>query len=172
MAGLSIQTPTDFFQNPTITMRGGTPLIVIDGIPNPNADFWEISPDDIDNISVLKGATASALYGSIGRNGALLITTKRGSDKLTIELNSTTQFQTGFLRVPRIQTVYGTGDLGEYVYVDGFEYSGYVWGPRLDQPANTESGFFETPPVQQSDRSSNRRADSNSFYKQGTKQYG
>ncbi|NQZ78129.1 MAG: carboxypeptidase-like regulatory domain-containing protein [Ekhidna sp.] len=78
VAGLSIRTPTDFFQDPVIEMRGGTPLVVIDGVPNPNADFWEISPDDIDNISVLKGATASALYGSIGRDGALLITTKRG----------------------------------------------------------------------------------------------
>lgn len=134
VAGLSIQTPTDFFQNPVITMRGGTPLIVIDGVPNPNADFWEISPDDIEKISVLKGATASALYGAIGRNGALLISTKRGKNQLTIEVNSSTQFQTGFLRVPRIQTTYGTGDQGEYVYVDGFEYSGYVWGPKLDQP--------------------------------------
>jgi TonB-linked SusC/RagA family outer membrane protein len=145
VAGLSIQTPTDFFQNPTITMRGGTPLIVIDGVPNPNSDFWEISSDDIENISVLKGATASALYGSLGRNGALLITTKRGKDKLTVEFNSSTQFQSGFLRVPEIQTTYGTGDQGEYVYVDGFEYSGYVWGPRLDQPANTPSGYWETP---------------------------
>jgi TonB-dependent SusC/RagA subfamily outer membrane receptor len=145
VAGLDIRTPTDFFQDPQITMRGGTPLIVIDGVPNPNADFYEINADDIDNISVLKGATASALYGSLGRSGALLITTKRGKDKLTVEFNSSSQFQTGFLKSPQIQTVYGTGDAGEYVYVDGFEYSGYVWGPRLDQPANTESGFFETP---------------------------
>lgn len=145
VAGLSIQTPTDFFQDPSITMRGGTPLIVIDGVPNPNADFYEIRPDDIENISVLKGATASALYGSLGRSGALLITTKRGKDKLSVEINSSSQYQSGFLRVPEIQTTYGTGDLGEYVYVDGFEYSGYVWGPRLDQSANTASGFLETP---------------------------
>ncbi|MEM7371901.1 MAG: SusC/RagA family TonB-linked outer membrane protein [Bacteroidota bacterium] len=145
VAGLSIQTSTDFFQDPSITMRGGTPLIVIDGVPNPNADFWEISPDDIDNISVLKGATASALFGSIGRNGALMITTKRGRNQLSIEINSSNQFQTGFLKVPQIQTEYGTGDQGEYVYVDGFEYSGYVWGPKLNQSANTPSGFWETP---------------------------
>jgi TonB-linked SusC/RagA family outer membrane protein len=144
VAGLDIRTPTDFFSDPQITMRGGTPLIVIDGVPNPNADFYEISPDDIDNISVLKGATASALYGSLGRSGALLITTKRGKDGMVVEFNSSTQLQNGFLRAPKIQTVYGTGDAGEYAYVDGFEYSGYVWGPRLDQPADTESGFFET----------------------------
>ena len=134
VAGLNISTPTDFFQTPSITMRGGTPLIVLDGVPNPNADFYEISADDIENISVLKGATASALYGSLGRNGALLISTKRGKNKLTVEFNSSSQIQNGFLRVPRIQTTYGTGDQGEYVYVDGFEYSGYVWGPKLDQP--------------------------------------
>jgi TonB-linked SusC/RagA family outer membrane protein len=145
VAGLDIRTPTDFFQDVNINLRGGRPLIVIDGVPNPNADFYEISADDIEDISVLKGATASALYGSLGRNGALLITTKRGGNQLVIEFNSSTQVQDGFLRVPEIQTVYGTGDAGEYVYVDGFEYSGYVWGPRLDQPADTESGFFETP---------------------------
>lgn len=145
VAGLDIRTPTDFFQDVNVSLRGGTPLIVIDGVPNPNVDFYEISADDIENISVLKGATASALYGSAGRNGALLITTKRGGKRLVVEINSSTQFQDGFLRVPEIQTVYGTGDAGEYIYVDGFEYSGYVWGPRLDQPADTESGFFETP---------------------------
>jgi len=145
VAGLDIRTPTDFFQDVSISLRGGAPLIVIDGVPNPNVDFYEISADDIENISVLKGATASALYGSLGRNGALLITTKRGKKELLVEFNSSIQIQDGFLRVPEIQTVYGTGDLGEYVYVDGYEYSGYVWGPRLDQPAETESGFFETP---------------------------
>ncbi|MEP3390346.1 MAG: SusC/RagA family TonB-linked outer membrane protein [Reichenbachiella sp.] len=138
VAGLSIKTSTDFFQNPSIEMRGGTPLIVIDGVPNPNADFWEISPDDVENISVLKGATASALYGSIGRNGALLITTKRGKNELTIEVNSSTQFQTGFLRVPETQQVYGQGDNGAYEWQGASATNGvWVWGPKLDGSYST-----------------------------------
>ncbi len=138
VAGLSIRTPTDFFQDPIIEMRGGRPLVVIDGVPNPNADFWEIRPDDIDNISVLKGATASALYGSIGRNGALLITTKRGKDKLAVEVNSSTQFQTSFLRVPETQQVYGQGDNGQYEWLGADATNGvWVWGPRLDGSYST-----------------------------------
>lgn len=138
VAGLSIRTPTDFFQDPIIEMRGGTPLIVIDGIPNPNADFWEISSDDIENISVLKGATASALYGSLGRDGALLITTKRGKNKLSVEINSSTQFQTGFLRVPETQQVYGQGDNGQYEWLGADATNGvWVWGPKLDGSYST-----------------------------------
>jgi len=138
VAGLSIRTPTDFFQDPIIEMRGGTPLIVIDGVPNPNADFWEISSDDIENISVLKGATASALYGSIGRDGALLITTKRGKNTLSVEFNSSTQIQTGFLRVPETQQVYGQGDNGQYEWLGPDASNGvWVWGPKLDGSYST-----------------------------------
>ncbi|WP_462248473.1 SusC/RagA family TonB-linked outer membrane protein [Ekhidna sp.] len=183
VAGLSIRTPTDFFQNPVIEMRGGTPLIVIDGVPNPNADFWEISPDDVDNISVLKGATASALYGSIGRNGALLITTKRGKNALTIEVNSSTQFQTGFLRVPRTQQVYGQGDNGQYEWQGASSTNGvWVWGPRLDgsysavqidsngesvpvvnRGANNMENFFETGIIQSNNVSVTGGNDTGSF---------
>jgi TonB-linked SusC/RagA family outer membrane protein len=183
VAGLNIRTSTDFFQNPEITMRGGTPLIVIDGVPNPNADFWEISPDDIDNISVLKGATASALYGSIGRNGALLITTKRGKNELTIEFNSSTQFQTGFLRVPETQQVYGQGDNGQYEWKGASATNGvWVWGPRLDgsystqqidsngesvpfvnRGANNMENFFETGIIQSNNISVTGGNDKGSF---------
>src|SRR5205823_5822406 len=86
------------------------PLYVIDGIPvsnasnsngQPNSPFGgstnvdggdaisNINPDDIENISVLKGSAASALYGSQGANGVILITTKRGrAGKTTVTFNS------------------------------------------------------------------------------------
>ncbi|MBS7567084.1 SusC/RagA family TonB-linked outer membrane protein [Mucilaginibacter sp. Bleaf8] len=151
VAGLNIQNSTDLFQDPQISLRGRKPLIVIDGIPDQSADLWKINGDDVESMSILKGASASALYGSIGQNGAIMITTKRGKSKdLSVELNSTTEFQPSFIRIPKVQTEYGAGFKGKYTYVDGSgggpEGSGWIWGPKLDQPdPTTPSGFFETP---------------------------
>jgi TonB-linked SusC/RagA family outer membrane protein len=151
VAGLTIQSSTDLFQNPTITLRGRQPLIVIDGIPDQSADIWKINADDIENMTVLKGANASALYGSIGQNGAIMITTKRGKGKdLSVEINSSTELQPSFIRVPKVQTEYGDGFKGQYSYVDGSgggpEGGGWIWGPKLDQKdPSTKSGFVELP---------------------------
>ncbi|RAJ17722.1 TonB-linked SusC/RagA family outer membrane protein [Gelidibacter algens] len=150
VAGLNIKNSTDLFQNPTIQLRGATPLLVIDGIPDRTLDIWKVNSDDIETISVLKGATASALYGSVGRNGAIMITTKRGKEgKLSVSVNNSTLFQTDFIRVPDVQTTYGNGNRGVYAYKNGSgsgtEGGGWIWGPRLDQAdPTTASGFFET----------------------------
>ena len=120
VAGLEIRNQTDLFQDPTIRLRGAKPLIVIDGVPNIEGDIWKINADDIESYSVLKGATASALYGSIGRNGALMITTKRGAQGIpTVEINSSTMFQPSFIRIPDVQSTYGNGNNGQYAYIDG-----------------------------------------------------
>ncbi|MEO5600639.1 MAG: carboxypeptidase-like regulatory domain-containing protein, partial [Cyclobacteriaceae bacterium] len=152
VAGLEIRNQTDLFQDPGIRLRGAKPLIVIDGVPSVDADIWKLNADDIETYSVLKGATASALYGSIGRNGAIMITTKRGSGEgqTRVELNSSTMFQPSFIRIPTIQTAYGNGNNGQYTYVDGsgsgLEGGGWIWGPKLDQPdPSTPSGYWETP---------------------------
>lgn len=151
VAGLNIKNSTDLFQDPGISLRGAKPLIVIDGVPDRTADLWRINADDIDNISVLKGPTASALYGSVGKDGAIMITTKRGKKgKMSISFNNSTMFQTSFIRIPKVQTVYGGGNNGKYAYINGegsgSEGGGWIWGPKLDQknPA-TPSGYFETP---------------------------
>lgn len=151
VAGLEIRNQTDMFQDPGIRLRGKKPLIVIDGVPSVDADIWKLNADDIETYSVLKGATASALYGSIGRNGAIMITTKRGSTGGTqVEVNSSTMFQPSFIRIPEVQTSYGNGNNGQYAYVDGsggsLEGGGWIWGPRLDQrDPSTPSGYWETP---------------------------
>lgn len=151
VAGLNIQNSTDLFQDPQISLRGRKPLIVIDGVPDQAADLWKVNADDIESMSVLKGASASALYGSVGQNGAIMITTKRGkTNTLSIDVNSSTEFQPNFIRIPKVQTEYGAGFKGKYTYTDGSgggpEGSGWIWGPKLDQPdASTPSGFFETP---------------------------
>lgn len=151
VAGLNIKNSTDLFQDPQISLRGRKPLIVIDGIPDQSADLWKINADDVESMSILKGASASALYGSIGQNGAIMITTKRGKGNgLNIDVNSSTEFQPNFIRIPKVQTQYGAGFKGQYTYVDGSgggpEGSGWIWGPRLDQKdASTPSGYYETP---------------------------
>ena len=74
-----------------------------DGISN-------INPDDIESISVLKGASASALYGSQAANGVIMITTKKGkAGKTTVTFNSNTTFDKAVL-LPKLQSEYGRGD--------------------------------------------------------------
>jgi TonB-dependent SusC/RagA subfamily outer membrane receptor len=150
VAGLNINNTTDLFRDPGISLRGRTPLIVIDGIPDPDADHYKINADDVESISVLKGTAAAALYGALGVNGAILYTTKKGTKgKLNVEWNSSTLFQTGYTVIPDVQTVYGGGDMGKYAYVDGsggpLEGGGWIWGPKLDQrDPSTPSGYYET----------------------------
>lgn len=72
IAGLNIKNSTEFAAAPTLTLRGSTPLLVVDGIPHYNVSMSDIPADDIESISVLKGSTASALYGSRGGDRQLL----------------------------------------------------------------------------------------------------
>ncbi len=140
VAGLTIGMSAEMLRRPQVILRGNADVLyVVDGVPI-NSDTWNISPDDIDNYSVLKGASASALYGFRGKNGAILITTKRGSkDKrgFSVDFNSSTMFDRGFNSLPKVQDLYGPGDHGQYAFVDGKgagnndgDYD--VWGPRFD----------------------------------------
>jgi TonB-linked SusC/RagA family outer membrane protein len=77
--------------NNNFDIRGmGTPLIIIDGIPRTNQDFQRLDPNDIDNISVLKDASA-AIYGVRAANGVVLVNTKRGADN-QLEMNYSGNF--------------------------------------------------------------------------------
>lgn len=141
------------------------PLFVVDGIPFDNSGFntrdterggggydygnmaQDINPDDIENISVLKGPTAAAIYGSRAANGVILITTKKGSRKkgIGVSINSGITFEQVAL-LPKYQNTYGGG--GENVFggsewhtteiIDGTEYNvvdfgvDESWGPKYD----------------------------------------
>ncbi|MCG8318059.1 MAG: carboxypeptidase-like regulatory domain-containing protein [Cytophagales bacterium] len=109
LTGRVVNNKTDLFNSPEFRLRGEIPLIVVDGVPN-DSDFWDISPDDIEKITVLKGTTASALYGSIGKDGAIMITTKKGiqGSGTQVTFNSSTMFQRGFIAIPEVQSTYGT----------------------------------------------------------------
>jgi TonB-linked SusC/RagA family outer membrane protein len=141
VAGLTIGAQPELLRKPNISLRGNTEILyVVDGVPI-NSDTWNISPDDIETYSVLKGASASALYGFRGKNGAILITTKRGSkDKrgFSVEVNSSTMMDNGFYAIPKVQDLYGPGDHGRYAFVDGKggglndgDYDG-GWGPKFE----------------------------------------
>lgn len=117
VAGLLVQNSTDFNVQPDISIRGESPLIVIDGIAYSNKSLNDIASEDIESLNVLKGATASALYGFRGSSGAILITTKNGSGAgkgMTVNLSTNTMFSSGFLAIPEKQSTYGRGTNNTY----------------------------------------------------------
>jgi len=76
------------------SINGGSPLIVIDGVPIVNyLSFQNMNPDDIESISVLKDGSA-AIYGSRGANGVILVTTKKGKGKVKIDYSGNMRFTT------------------------------------------------------------------------------
>ena len=129
------------------------PLIVVDGVPMDNTtgasldkktgksnnDFWnpgtdmgnglgDINPEDIESMSVLKGASAAALYGSRAGNGVIQITTKRGrrGEGLGVTISSSVGVESLFM-VPRLQNEFGQGTEGAYRAT-----STTSWGPRIE----------------------------------------
>lgn len=139
VAGLNIGASSELLGAPNISLRGRTPFFVVDGVPLVS-DTWNISPDDIESYTVLKGPSASALYGSRGIDGAIIITTKRGSkDKrgFSIDFNSTTMVENSFLTIPKVQDEYGPGDHGRYAFGDGkgsglYDSDYDIWGPKFE----------------------------------------
>nr|WP_245405034.1 SusC/RagA family TonB-linked outer membrane protein [Chryseobacterium sp. SSA4.19] len=86
---------------PIIRVRGGSslnasnePLLVVDGLPLDGVSLSTINPNDIESFSILKDAASTAIYGSRGSNGVLLITTKKGSKRLRVSLNAFTTVNT------------------------------------------------------------------------------
>lgn len=103
------------------------PLVVVDGVPLEQTSsrqygngLSEISPDNIKEINILKGATAAALYGSRAANGVIMVTTKNGSGSkgIGIELNSNMTMDNPLVK-PDFQNIYGGGAGYRTWYVDG-----------------------------------------------------
>lgn len=137
------------------------PLYVVDGMPIDNVNLGSankdggydlgdgissINPEDIENISVLKGPAASALYGSQAGNGVIMITTKRASSRrgesLGVEINSTTTVEQQLTRFDDVQYLYGQGSNGRiYATVDDRSNSSKSWGPMIDK--NLKIWYFD-----------------------------
>jgi TonB-linked SusC/RagA family outer membrane protein len=131
----------------TSSLQGSPqPLFVIDGLPLDNStgnsfgngaiDFGnrvaDINPDDVETMTVLKGAAATALYGSRAKNGAIVITTKKGSRRSAaiVTVNSSIRMDR-VLKLPEFQNDYANGNYGVYNmrFVNG-------WGPKISDVQN------------------------------------
>ncbi len=154
VAGVQInQSSTGVGGSTRIVIRGNNsiagnnqPLVVVDGVPIDNFssdtdEYWgngaidkgsgisDISPDDIESMSVLKGPAAAALYGSRAGNGVVMITTKtgRGTGKgIGISVNSNFTFENPMM-TPDYQNKYGQGSSGSFDYNQVGS-----WGPAMD----------------------------------------
>jgi TonB-linked SusC/RagA family outer membrane protein len=165
LAGVTVtQGATGVGSSSKITIRGessfsnNNPLFVVDGIPINNEtvfnftneaasgfqeiDFgngaMEVNPDDIESVTVLKGANAAALYGTRASNGVIVINTKNGNkdDGFRVSINTSVTIDSAF-KLPEFQNKYGQGQSGQFEYVDGLgggtsDNITYSWGPELD----------------------------------------
>jgi TonB-linked SusC/RagA family outer membrane protein len=155
VAGLVVQNTAGGASGSTrVLLRGNTemtgnnqPLYVVDGVPLDNTNFGSagteggydlgdgisaINPDDIENMTVLKGPAASALYGSRASHGVILITTKKAEkDKISVEYNGSLTIDTQNAQWDDIQQIYGMGYGGEFskTATSGTNMS---WGPKAD----------------------------------------
>lgn len=158
VAGVQISQPTSGPTGSTrVVIRGiseldgdNQPLYIIDGVPMDNTNFGQadeeggydmssgisdINPDDIESVSVLKGASAAALYGSRALNGVILITTKKGEkrDGIGVEINSNFTFDHVKTGYEDVQYEFGMGSNG--LIPDTKERASIwstMWGARFD----------------------------------------
>ncbi len=166
VAGLQVTNSGSPFGSARMVVRGATsilgqnqPLIVVDGIPIDNSaptnDGYsnggsmagydvgnaaaDINANNVASYTVLKGPNAAALYGARAANGAIVITTKNGSDAtgtFGVTASISSSYETP-LRLPDYQNQYGQGFYGEFKFVDG-NFGGLndgadeSWGPKLD----------------------------------------
>jgi TonB-linked SusC/RagA family outer membrane protein len=146
----------------TVRIRGANsisgnnqPLYVIDGVPIINdvtggeIDYGNpansINPDDIENIVVLKGANASALYGSDAANGAILITTKKAGQRNGLGVTYSTNVQfTEFSQYPIYQNIYGGGHINRFENNKANSFNGDVkvpYDPNLPYGIQRMGGY-------------------------------
>jgi TonB-linked SusC/RagA family outer membrane protein len=152
VAGLEIKQGTNFGGSTNVVLRGfksilgdNQALFIVDGVPILNKNInttdqkngrsgfdygnsaSDINPNDVADISVLKGAAATALYGSRAQNGAIIITTKRGKKNADLSVEFSSSFTTSTVdksTFPEYQTEYGQGYLGQ-------AFGAYLGSPRV-----------------------------------------
>lgn len=112
------------------TTNDSSPLIMVDGV---EGDFTQIDPDDIETFSVMKDASATAVYGVRGANGVILVTTKRGKkQKATVSLSTSLSFQKP-IRLPKVLDAYNFALLkNEAIRNDGGDITQYAYSTPED----------------------------------------
>ena len=141
VSGLQINTINNGVNPDTkITLRGNRhflasnqALIVLDGVPVSATYLNSVNPNDIENVNILKGASAAALYGNDASNGVLIVTTKRGDKgKMTVKISNVTSFE-NISYMPDLQTRFGSGS-GEAVGVADPNYTFWIGPGRNTDP--------------------------------------
>ena len=176
VAGVNIIAgPTGVGSSSKITIRGeasftgNNPLFVVDGTPVNNSSVFnetnqaaagfqevdfgngamDINPNDIESVSVLKGPSAAALYGTRASNGVILINTKKGKAQrgLGVSFNTSATVESAF-QLPEFQNSFGQGNSGQFEFVDGLgggtnDNITFSYGPALDAGLNISQ--FDSP---------------------------
>jgi TonB-linked SusC/RagA family outer membrane protein len=128
VSGLNVQTVNNgVFADTRITLRGirsltgnNQPMLILDGVPISLGYLSSINPNDIVDVTILKSASATAVYGPDGANGALVVTTKKGSrTKPQVSIGHTVQIER-VSYMPELQNQFGSGSS-----VDAFGYGVY-----------------------------------------------
>jgi len=168
------------------SLTNNSPLFVVNGVPinndsggngrnegNLEADYGngaaEINPEDVETISILKGANATALYGSRAANGVVLITTKTGANKKGVgaSFSSSNTFERP-LRIPEYQDKYGQGAGGNFAFGDGFgagvnDNIDESWGPAFDNQMIVQHNSPTSSGLRAGDFAVRPRAESGQF---------
>ncbi len=127
------------------SVNGGSPLIIIDGVPALNGSaFQNLNMDDIEGISVLKDGAAS-IYGAKAANGVILVTTKKGKGKLTVDYNFNMRFATnGITGFSPSMSQYAT----MFLEANKEEKNPYWWNwvskENMEAMQSGKPGFYET----------------------------
>jgi TonB-linked SusC/RagA family outer membrane protein len=136
VSGLNVQTVNNgVFADTRITLRGirsltgnNQPMLILDGVPIALGFLSSINPNDITDVTILKSASSTAIYGPDGANGAIVVTTKKGSrSRPTVSVGHTVQIER-VSYMPELQTQFGSGssvDQFGYGVYDPIENQGY-----------------------------------------------
>lgn len=161
VAGLTIyNTSASVNANPRIVLRGlrsmtgnNQALIVLDGVEVPSNTINYLNPNDVENVSVLKGGQAATLYGPDGINGVIVITTKKGSGKPRIGFNSTTNLEE-VAYLPEFQTEFGSGSGYGNTFQENYRpFENQQYGDRYDGSVRSpgrklQDGSFQLYPYE------------------------
>ncbi|MBQ0120633.1 MAG: SusC/RagA family TonB-linked outer membrane protein [Bacteroidales bacterium] len=136
--------------------QSNEPLIIVDGVAMKSSSatsLGDINPNDIESMSVLKGAAASALYGQEAANGVIMITTKSGAKDGTLNVTASASVEiSNAMRVPKLQSLFAPGSKG--MYKENSSTGG--WGPYIqpgEQTYNNLGNFLGTGIQQKYDAS-------------------
>jgi ferric enterobactin receptor len=183
----------------SITIRGGNstsdgrqnqPLFVIDGVIYDNSTtvsgntgtdglsrsnttysnrIMDVNPEDIENLSVLKGAAAAALYGSRAADGVIIITTKKGAEG-NVKVNVVSKVSNSWAnKLPEAQTTFGNGIYASNGVFNNITYNS--WGPKLtaaDTLYDNIGNFFQNATVFDNNVSVSGGSKNGSFYLSGS----